>query len=482
MSDFSQLLTEYIHQKNIRIYSLSEYCGVDRSLMYKIIHGKRLPASALVVDKIAEYLRLTPGEFQELSTAYAVEAQGYDNFYRRRDILNFLNNFKNIANTNHLDHSRAELPLFETDLVALDNPTQVNQAVLSIIARQLQAGDGEINLLLRTDYPFLTHLLISMAHHSKSVKINHIIQLNNSEQINHKKNYNLHRLMDILPLCTCGCSYLPYYYYDNILSEDGLRLFPYMILTDSGAVLLSDTLESGVFSQQPDFLSLLRSLFSQYKAQSRVLLKKIDNIPEQITYIQDSFTADCSAEYILQMTPCMTDLLTGELLEKYINPGLPSRQSQIQNLTEHIRGLNKYFSQSPVVIIFSEEGIQHFLDTGLLEEYPSYIYSPFSLRDRLRLLERFVNKYRDLPQRIRMLRQSIGSVKNGANIHVCSHSGYLFFTPVSFDVPVWLDIRESGLLSAFLDFFEHMDDSMFYPHMETIFRIEQLIQKYSEQL
>ena len=39
MSKFSQLLSQYIQEKNVRIYSLAEYCGIDRSLMYKIVHG-----------------------------------------------------------------------------------------------------------------------------------------------------------------------------------------------------------------------------------------------------------------------------------------------------------------------------------------------------------------------------------------------------------------------------------------------------------
>lgn len=69
MSEFSQLLTEYIHRKDIRVYSLAEYCGIDRSLMYKIIHGKRMPSSAGIVDKITEFLQLTPAEHKEFLTA-----------------------------------------------------------------------------------------------------------------------------------------------------------------------------------------------------------------------------------------------------------------------------------------------------------------------------------------------------------------------------------------------------------------------------
>lgn len=483
MSDFSQLLSDYIRQKNIRIYSLAEYCGIDRSLMYKIVHGKRVPASSQVVDKIAEYLHLTPGEFQELSIAFAVESQGYDNFYRRKDVLDFLNNFKNTANINKVDTIPPSLTQYDVDLVSLSNETEVNQAVFSIVSKQIQEGNGEINMLLRTDYPFLINLLVSMAHHSENLKINHIICLNNTEQTNDKKNYNLHCLMDILPLCTCGCAYQPYYYYDNAGTRlDALRLFPYLILTDSQAVVLSETLQTGFLTQQKDLLSLLRQTFYQYKAQTRMLLSKIDNVYEQLTYIQNTSILDSSQEYSLQMIPCMTDLLTVEFLEKYVNPAVPSRQTFIQALTEHIRTLHKCYSDRALVIIFSEEGVREFLETGLLEEYPSYIYSPPSLRDRIRLIERFINEYKEMPHRIRMLRHSIGTVKNGVNLYVCSQSGYLLFTPVGYDMPIWLDIRESGLLFTFLDFFKHMDESMFYPHSEAMERMENIILEYSERL
>lgn len=41
MSDFSQLLSCHIHSKDIKTYALAQYCGLDRSNMYKIINGKK---------------------------------------------------------------------------------------------------------------------------------------------------------------------------------------------------------------------------------------------------------------------------------------------------------------------------------------------------------------------------------------------------------------------------------------------------------
>ena len=39
MSDFSDLLSKYIQEKNIQVASMVKYCGIDRSAMYKIIKG-----------------------------------------------------------------------------------------------------------------------------------------------------------------------------------------------------------------------------------------------------------------------------------------------------------------------------------------------------------------------------------------------------------------------------------------------------------
>ena len=37
MTEFPELLNKFIEQKNIHIYSMAKYCGLDRSTRYKII-------------------------------------------------------------------------------------------------------------------------------------------------------------------------------------------------------------------------------------------------------------------------------------------------------------------------------------------------------------------------------------------------------------------------------------------------------------
>ena len=60
MSVFSDLLGHHIAAKGIKSYEIAQYCGIERSLMYKIIKGTRPVTSMDTVLLIAEFLRLTP--------------------------------------------------------------------------------------------------------------------------------------------------------------------------------------------------------------------------------------------------------------------------------------------------------------------------------------------------------------------------------------------------------------------------------------
>lgn len=69
MSVFSDLLKNYIHEKNVKVMSLAHYCNLERSTVYKFINGKREPMSADLVEQIAYFIKLTPLETYQLKEA-----------------------------------------------------------------------------------------------------------------------------------------------------------------------------------------------------------------------------------------------------------------------------------------------------------------------------------------------------------------------------------------------------------------------------
>ena len=93
MSEFSNMLSQFIHEKNIKVYPLSKYCDFDRATMYKIINGKRNPPSRDIIEKMAYFMKLTPTEYEQFKEAYEISRVGADNYYRRKSTENFLMHF-----------------------------------------------------------------------------------------------------------------------------------------------------------------------------------------------------------------------------------------------------------------------------------------------------------------------------------------------------------------------------------------------------
>ena len=58
MSVFSDMLKNYIHEKDVKVGALAHYCQLERSTIYKFINGKREPMSAELVEQIAYFIKL----------------------------------------------------------------------------------------------------------------------------------------------------------------------------------------------------------------------------------------------------------------------------------------------------------------------------------------------------------------------------------------------------------------------------------------
>ena len=159
MSDFSQLLSCHIHSKDIKTYALAQYCGLDRSNMYKIINGKRKPSSRELVLKICKFMQLSHAEQKEMEQAYEITLIGHDTYYRRKAVVDFFNNFRlSKLNLPVLSELNTEI-LFEKGSVTLNTMAEVNRSLLYIISLEVKKSNGTIDLLVQPDCDFLMNIL-----------------------------------------------------------------------------------------------------------------------------------------------------------------------------------------------------------------------------------------------------------------------------------------------------------------------------------
>jgi len=214
-----------MREKEIKTYSIAQFCRIDRSNMYKMIKGKRNPSSAESVENMAEYMRLTPLECGQLLEAYQITIMGYDTYHRQKSVQDFLMSFSEGAAKSEKDF------------------------LVQNCGTELQKLSGRIYLLMQPEDNFIMNLLVTAGVESKSLEIEHIFCLNNSKDlIMDKRDYNLYCLKDILPMFTqCFCVYRPYCYYDNIVFHSStFTLMSSMILTSEYATIINYSYFTGI--------------------------------------------------------------------------------------------------------------------------------------------------------------------------------------------------------------------------------------------
>ena len=109
MSVFSDLLSEYITMKDVGVYPLSQFCGLDRSSMYKIINGKRKPAGEDVVRKMAQFMQLTPQEKIDFMNAFYIARMGAEVYYRRKSVGELIETFSCVRGKRNISSMRRRL-------------------------------------------------------------------------------------------------------------------------------------------------------------------------------------------------------------------------------------------------------------------------------------------------------------------------------------------------------------------------------------
>ena len=186
MSVFSDMLRNYIHEKDVKVGALAHYCNLERSTVYKFINGKREPMSAELVEQIAYFIKLTPLETHQLREAWKMTRMGEDAYYIRKSIDHFLCDFPNKSTPPSYDFTPSHVNLtkqlsFTQNCLLLNSRQAIDSSVHQILLSEAAKPNGQIALFLQPDYPFLLHLL-STIQPAGSLQIDHIFSLNRTAQ------------------------------------------------------------------------------------------------------------------------------------------------------------------------------------------------------------------------------------------------------------------------------------------------------------
>ncbi len=481
MTPFSTVLGCLMKEKNIKTYAIAQYCGIDRSNMYKILNGKRNPPSEEVVNRMAEYMRLMAVEQKRLLEAYQVTTMGADTYYRRKSVENFLTSFS-LEECNMRESSLEQ----EYMTIAVDEQIlrgggtivrgrQLKYLISGVLNAEMQKEDGKISLIMQPDNDYVMDILFLAGVKKDYLEMEHIFCLSNTNEIAlEKKDYNLECLRKILPMFVqCKCSYKPYCYYDNVVSRNSMfNLLSSLIITSDYAVAFSAEENYGLLLTEENTIQYLQTLFENLKQDTVLMAFKMDTLEKQMERFASVNINSGGVGF--QADACLVPLMPPEFLGQFLKEVLFS-QSVIRERTEEYLMLSgERMAKTNSTFLFSQVGIERFLRDGRLSELPESIYYPLEYRARLVLIRNLIKECES--GKYRMLREEVPVAETDICLFSSPTDGYLL-VPTTRGDRIFLEIRESGLLNTFLDYFKSLDDKSIYSKEETVAILKQILKR-----
>ena len=479
MSAFSDTLSQYISDKNVKVYSMAKYCGTDRSSMYKFISGKRNPPSDEIIKKMGQFMHLTPLEWQKLKESWDIARIGADVYYKRKSVESFICNFPERPAQDFCGCSFTPDVTYaenRADCISLTSQQHINYYVHQMLLSEADRGSGEIQLFLQPDYKFLFNLLASL-NPSGSLKISQIMCVGTETTFTDDHQLiNLKYLHSVFPLYMAGHDYSLYYYYDNIESHyQSFNLYPCMILTSDEALLCSSDYQTGIFFRSREVLRMLKNLYISYQEQCTLFFTPAPLTPENhAVVIGNMFDSDFAENDLLGIQPesCLTPFFTGTLLREMFNHDLPNADAILAMAEQAFQMSMDKIKNQQFFIYSTYEGLLQFVRSGRTDEIPEIFYHPLTTRQRIQVLEGVCaccesGAYRFLQKPLNHL---------PGNLHFCirGNSGTMIFKNNAGEIFV-LNIEETKLVEIFRDYLENMEESCFYSKEESVAMIRQII-------
>lgn len=462
------------------------YCDIDRSTMYKIINGKRNPPTPAIVDKMAEFMHLTPLEYEQFQTAYQITITGRTTYFNRKSVKNFLMTFPRYSGQGFLpsplkiscSHTATSESI--SGCTALSTRLEINDYLHRMLIAESNNEKGHIALFLQPDYDFLFSLLSSLKSLNSNLRIEHILCLSNSEQMteNHEA-YNLMYIRKIISIYIHALNYHPYYFYDDIHSHyNSFNGFPCLILTQTCALACTSDYKAGICLTEPHTVQMIWDLYHVYLNKCFPLFHTVDSVLEECLVLGNMLWTD-DISYSIQPEPCVIPFITPEILESAVLPDLPGRDGLMPKLQEYVTLANSKLSFCNSHLYHTKQGIDMFAKTGRVTEIPYELYRPFTIEERIFLLGELERQCaRGL---YRLLKKPLDQISDNLHLFVNPTAGYLLFTNINKE-HVYLIIKEPGILSSFWDYAESLDDSVLSTSDEMILYLHTVINKLKEML
>lgn len=252
MSQFSELLKEYIKKKDITIKALAEKCGIDRTYLHKILKGERKVPSVDFVENISLQLMLSTEDKSRLMELYNISEMGEDVYNRRKQVSKIIHD---MANTNMEDPDaltfKTEVDIDSVPEISIYTDKRELRKNLQVLICSDVHNGSDIQVIAQPT-EFLTNLLSIAAEGSESA-INHLFFFDNTSGEKNTAKYNLDIFPFICHLAQKHEKYEAFYYYEGASAYfNSTNIMPNIMITNNFLIRTdSDYCEGVIYRSKP---------------------------------------------------------------------------------------------------------------------------------------------------------------------------------------------------------------------------------------
>ncbi len=479
MSEFSDLLKEYLAVKNKNVIGMARYCSTDKSTMYKFLKASRNPASEDLVRKMAGYLQLTPDEEEHFMEAYRIAQEGKVVYYRRKEVEKFLRAPFTEPGTGtyvKLKKERAD----DDRIRIFDHPHTAENNLYETILAEMEKEDGHLSLYLTDINERFSLFLTSFLRDHPGVSLDLILMINDDsyEYSRDDSGYlNLKKLRSILPIALQTENRRLFYQYGAVPGAGGLPYFTNIVLTGDTVILLANGYTRSMCIHDPEVCGSYQKIFAETLAVSRKLIVSAGSLEQMFDYLTELSFKKLGAKMIFEMSPCFFQDVTKELLSDKITGDISRRKELIGKILAYTQYNKSVIQNGKVTMIHCFDGYRDFMETGLLRDIPSDMYEPLDLKERIEMLERYISTMGD-PD-LHVLKEPLGPIENGIYVFLYNNSFMFQFLDHNGKLMI-MRLDESSYFEAFEDYLESLvrKKELFYTRTELKKKLNELLDDY----
>lgn len=482
MNTFSELLFTYIKKSGFTNIHFAKICGIDRTLMQKYISGKRLPKQEQTRKTLYEKLHLSPDEQFLMEEAYQREALGPGIYEQQKSIKNILENFSEITSGKkpaeeaafhveiHVEHLKNIVPLYTKD--------EILAYLWCIFAHALEQDPCEIFMVLQPGYDGLDGILMNLIR-KENVCVHHLVCIDRQMK-GQEGTYNLRILKKIIALMCGRAKYDVRFYYSDISTHiNSTSLMPNLILAGGFVIQFDYGMNHGVIFHDAELYHFYQKIYGSLEKKTSSFLKKHESIVDTVQYYKEQHPCDCS----LQLQPCFAYTLSDKMLLNIVEPSMLGHQKVIGELCAM---LGQWGSQASSMGIpanrnfFIKDGIDDFMKTGRIKEFPSEFYRPLPFPWRLHMLKMFCRQLKSGLIEGYLLNEEKFKSDGHLVIQLSGRDAVHFISCREDGSQIVMRLFEDGIVNAFVRFMDGLKGSSYVrSREETIRFVEEKIEEYS---